>query len=52
MKISTQIYSHTFTEQDNESEYFLFPLPDSSECNRLLASKTINFRFFLILLSK
>ncbi|KAJ6635224.1 Cysteine and histidine-rich protein 1 like [Pseudolycoriella hygida] len=43
MKNNTQIYKHDFTDQENESEYFLLPLPDSSECNRLLAAKAINF---------
>lgn len=52
MKVNTQIYKHDFTEQENESEYFLLPLPDSSECNRLLASKAINFRLIMFLLSK
>lgn len=52
MKVNTQIYKHDFTDQENESEYFLLPLPDSSECNRLLASKAINFRLIMFLLSK
>lgn len=30
--------------QENESEYYWLPLPDSTECNRLLAAKAINFR--------
>lgn len=52
MKVKTQIYKHEFTDSENESEYFLLPLPDSSECNRLLASKAINFRLIMFLLSK
>lgn len=52
MKVKTQIYKHDFTDQENESEYYWLPLPDSSECNRLLASKAINFRLIMFLLSK
>lgn len=52
MKVNIHIYKHDFTDQDNESEYFTLPLPDSSECNRLLASKNINFRLVMFLLSK
>ncbi|KAL5292201.1 CYHR1 family protein [Megaselia abdita] len=44
MKVGTQIYKHDFTEQNTESEYYVLPLPDSSECNRLLSNKGINFR--------
>lgn len=52
MKVKTHIYKHDFTDQENESDYFVLPLPDSSECNRLLASKAINFRLIMFLLSK
>lgn len=52
MKVKTLIYKHEFTDQENESEYFWLPLPDSSECNRLLASKAINIRLIMFLLSK
>ncbi|XP_031625798.1 cysteine and histidine-rich protein 1 homolog [Contarinia nasturtii] len=52
MKLNTQIYKHDFTDSEYESPYFLLPLPDSSECNRLLASKAINFRLIMFLLSK
>lgn len=38
--------------QENASEYQIFPLPDSSECNKLLATKAINFRLIMFLLSK
>ncbi|KAH8372434.1 hypothetical protein KR093_011581 [Drosophila rubida] len=52
MKVSTQIYKHEFTETSTESDYYVLPLPDgngasgSSECNRMLANKGINFRYF------
>ncbi|XP_017071250.1 cysteine and histidine-rich protein 1 homolog [Drosophila eugracilis] len=58
MKVSTQIYKHEFTETSTESEYYVLPLPDgiggsgSSECNRMLANKGINFRLLMFLLNK
>ncbi|XP_018789976.1 PREDICTED: cysteine and histidine-rich protein 1 homolog [Bactrocera latifrons] len=52
MKVSTQIYKHEFTEQSSESDYYILPLPDSSECNRLLSNKGINFRLLMFLLNK
>lgn len=36
---------YIFFLQNTESEYYVLPLPDSSECNRLLSNKGINFRF-------
>ncbi|ERL92723.1 cysteine and histidine-rich protein 1 homolog isoform X1 [Dendroctonus ponderosae] len=44
IKVKPRIYEFDFTEQSNESPYVCLPLPDSAECNRLLAAKTINFR--------
>ncbi|XP_011295496.1 zinc finger TRAF-type-containing protein 1 homolog [Musca domestica] len=52
MKVGTQIYKHDFTEQSTESDYYLLPLPDSNECNRLLSNKGINFRLLMFLLNK
>ncbi|XP_017110161.1 zinc finger TRAF-type-containing protein 1 homolog isoform X1 [Drosophila bipectinata] len=58
MKVSTQIYKHDFTETSTESDYYVLPLPDgtggtgSSECNRMLANKGINFRLLMFLLNK
>ncbi|XP_017029789.1 zinc finger TRAF-type-containing protein 1 homolog [Drosophila kikkawai] len=58
MKVSTQIYQHYFTETSTESDYYVLPLPDgiggtgSSECNRMLANKGINFRLLMFLLNK
>ncbi|BFF97687.1 cysteine and histidine-rich protein 1 homolog [Drosophila madeirensis] len=58
MKVSTQIYKHEFTETNTESDYYVLPLPDgiggsgSSECNRMLANKGINFRLLMFLLNK
>lgn len=44
LKVAPKIYQHDFTEQESESQYQPLPLPDTAECNRLLASKTINCR--------
>ncbi|XP_055909236.1 zinc finger TRAF-type-containing protein 1 homolog [Eupeodes corollae] len=52
MKVSTQIYKHDFTDLNTESDYYTLPLPDSSECNRLLSNKAINFRLLMFLLNK
>ncbi|XP_075162618.1 zinc finger TRAF-type-containing protein 1 homolog [Haematobia irritans] len=52
MKVGTQICKHDFTEQSTESEYYVLPLPDSNECNRLLSNKGINFRLLMFLLNK
>ncbi|XP_046436468.1 zinc finger TRAF-type-containing protein 1 homolog isoform X1 [Neodiprion pinetum] len=45
MKVQPRIHRFDFTEQDNESPYLPLPLPDTAECNRLLAAKAINFRY-------
>lgn len=45
IKSETQIYKHDFTETETESPFKLLPLPDTAECNRLLAAKAINFRY-------
>ncbi|CAO1415710.1 unnamed protein product [Diamesa serratosioi] len=52
MKVNTKIYRHDFTDNENESQFNLLPLPDTAECNRLLAAKTINFRLIMFLASK
>ena len=44
MKVNAKIYKHDFTDNENESAFNLLPLPDTAECNRLLAAKTINLR--------
>lgn len=45
MKVNTKIYKHDFTDNENESAFNFLPLPDVAEANRLLAAKTINFRW-------
>ncbi|XP_019697526.1 cysteine and histidine-rich protein 1 homolog isoform X1 [Harpegnathos saltator] len=52
MKVQPRIHRFEFTEQDNESPYLPLPLPDTAECNRLLAAKAINFRLIMFLASK
>uniref|UniRef100_A0A182IXV8 TRAF-type domain-containing protein n=1 Tax=Anopheles atroparvus TaxID=41427 RepID=A0A182IXV8_ANOAO len=44
IKVNTQIYKHDFADSETESPFNLLPLPDTAECNRLLAAKAINFR--------
>lgn len=50
MKVQPRIHKFDFTDQDNESPYMQLPLPDTAECNRLLATKAINFRYSIIYL--
>ncbi|KAL7302436.1 hypothetical protein TKK_0005088 [Trichogramma kaykai] len=52
MKVQPRIHRYDFTDQDNESPYMPLPLPDTAECNRLLAAKAINFRLIMFLASK
>ncbi|KAL0279055.1 UNVERIFIED_CONTAM: hypothetical protein PYX00_000693 [Menopon gallinae] len=52
MKVKPRIYKFDFTEKECESPYNQLPLPDSTECNRLLASKAINFRMIMFLVLK
>ncbi|XP_017785169.1 PREDICTED: cysteine and histidine-rich protein 1 homolog [Nicrophorus vespilloides] len=52
MKVQPRIYKHDFSELENEGPYMPLSLPDTAECNRLLAAKTINFRLIMFLSSK
>lgn len=45
MKVNPRIHRFDFTDAENESPYLPLPLPDTAECNRLLAAKAINFRY-------
>lgn len=51
MKVNAKIYKQDFTDNENESAFNLLPLPDTAECNRLLAAKTINLRLVMFLAS-
>jgi len=44
MKVNPKIFKFEFNENDTETQFVTLPLPDSAECNRLLAAKTINLR--------
>lgn len=44
MKVQPRIHKFEFTDQENESPYLPLPLPDTAECNRLLAARAISFR--------
>ncbi|XP_028155474.1 cysteine and histidine-rich protein 1 homolog [Diabrotica virgifera virgifera] len=50
INVKARIHEFEFTEQNNETPFVKLPLPDTPECNRLLAATTINFR--LIMFSK
>lgn len=52
MKVLPRIYRAEFTETQGESSYTVLPLIDSLECNRLLASKLINFRLIMFQMTK
>ena len=46
--LSPAIYEFEYGPEAPESPYNVLPLAKSSECNRLLAAKTINFRLILV----
>ncbi|CAL7938857.1 zinc finger TRAF-type-containing protein 1 homolog [Xylocopa sonorina] len=52
MKVQPRIHKFEFTDQENESPYLPLPLPDTAECNRLLAARAISFRLIMFLASK
>lgn len=52
MRVDPHINQHEFTESSMESSYYALPLPDSAECNKILASRTIDFRLMLGMVSK
>jgi len=47
MKVNPAIYKHEFTAESLETPYHDLPIIDSIECNKLLASKTINMRLLM-----
>lgn len=51
VQIKSKIYSHEFTTESTETDYLELPI-DSVECNKLLASKTINFRLVMFQVTK
>lgn len=52
MKVNPYINRFEFSESSNESPYVNLPLLDSNECNKLLASKAINFRLIMFQMPK
>ncbi|XP_046563259.1 cysteine and histidine-rich protein 1-like [Haliotis rubra] len=51
MKVNPAIYEHEFTSDSTETEVKHFPITDSTECNKLLATRTINFRIIMFQVS-
>lgn len=47
MKVNPAIYKHEFTPESLETVHQDLPIIDSIECNKLLASKTINLRLLI-----
>lgn len=52
LKVNPRLYQHEFTEAAMESPYQPLPLPDSAECNKLLAAKAFNFRLIMFHVDK
>ncbi|XP_076042883.1 zinc finger TRAF-type-containing protein 1 homolog [Oratosquilla oratoria] len=52
MRVEPHIWQFEFTEANTESPFFALPLPDSAECNKLLAARTIDFRLMMGLVTK
>lgn len=52
VRVLHRINRFDFSDQDSESPEVQLPLADAAECNRLLASKAINFRLIMFLVSK
>ena len=50
--LSPAIYEFDFGPDSLESPYNALPLAKSTECNRLIAAKTINFRLVLVQIQK
>ena len=48
MKVNPAIYMFEFSPENVETEYFDLPIVSSLECNKLLASKTINVRLIMV----
>ncbi|CAH1958673.1 unnamed protein product [Acanthoscelides obtectus] len=48
VEVRPRIYEFEFSDDHTESNYVQLPLRDTDECNRLLAAKTINFRYVLL----
>ncbi|XP_043243407.1 cysteine and histidine-rich protein 1 homolog isoform X3 [Amphibalanus amphitrite] len=51
-RVAPAIYSHEFSDSQPESEFQRLPLPDSAECNRMLAARSVNIRLIMFQVSK
>lgn len=51
IKMKSKIYNFEFTAENAETNFEELPI-DSVECNKLLASKTINFRLVMFQVTK
>ncbi|XP_071494392.1 zinc finger TRAF-type-containing protein 1-A-like [Diadema antillarum] len=51
-KVEPRVYRFEFTPEKTESPYNKIPLIDSAECNKILASKTINIRLIMFQIPK
>ncbi|XP_069112020.1 zinc finger TRAF-type-containing protein 1-B-like [Argopecten irradians] len=51
MLMNPVVYSQEFSNENPETEYNNLPIHNSMECNKLLASKTINMRLIMVLIS-
>ena len=52
MRVEPHLCRAEFTDTCVESAFFSLPLPDSAECNKLLAARNIDFRLMMALVSK
>lgn len=52
MKVNPVVYQFEFSDENSESPYHHMPLNDSAECNKLLATKAINFRLIMFQVPK
>lgn len=51
-QVEPHVYRFEFTPEKTETPYNNIPLIDSAECNKILASKTINFRVIMFQIPK
>ncbi|XP_065337314.1 zinc finger TRAF-type-containing protein 1 homolog [Cloeon dipterum] len=52
LKVGPRTYVAEFSDQNCEGPVVPLPIPDTNECNRLLASKTFSLRLIMFLVSK
>lgn len=52
MKVNPRLNRFEFAEGNPESPYTNLPVVDTTECNKLLAAKAINFRLIMFQMPK